>query len=89
MLEARAHAREAGCYNNGTTIDIVIWIHEWSGDNTKPYVVSIEPPNMEENVRLYSSLPFERSQDLFGEELYILLSHRERVHNIEDILGYP
>ncbi len=90
MLEARAHAKLAGCYNNGTDIDVIIWTHGWLDDGSKPYIISIEPPNMGENVRLYSTLTFEASRKIFEDEVNILLGTRtRRICNIEDILGYP
>ncbi len=90
MLEAWAHAKLAGCYNNGTNIDVIIWTHGWLEDGSKPYVISIEPPNMGENVRLYSTLTFEASRSIFEEEVNTLLETRtRRIYSIEDILGYP
>ncbi len=90
LLEARVYALRAGCFDNGADIDIIICTHSWLGGDTRPYVLSIEPPDKEENDRLYASNTFEESSDRFSDELDTLINHRKgRIYSIEDVLGYP
>ncbi len=89
MAEARFHAKKAGCYNNGTTRDVIIQIHEWSPDNTKAYIISVEPPDMVENTKIHSILTDEQREAFLATEFDKLMMHKQRVRNVEDILHYP